>query len=83
MPGRQAEAKRLLRKIKPELGADGDVAIVSNDPEGGKATVLDLFKDGRGVATRVPLGRVLHEPAERLSRDQLAADVVERVRLHA
>jgi AAHS family 4-hydroxybenzoate transporter-like MFS transporter len=51
VPGRQAEAKGLLRKIKPELGADGDVEIVSNDPEGGKATVRDLFENGRGVAT--------------------------------
>ncbi len=51
VPGRQAEAKRLLRQIEPQLGADDDVAIVSNDPEGGKATVLDLFKDGRSVAT--------------------------------
>ena len=51
LPSGQAEAKRLLRKIKPELGADGDIEIVSDDPEGGKATVADLFKDGRGVAT--------------------------------
>jgi MFS transporter, AAHS family, 4-hydroxybenzoate transporter len=51
VPSRQTEAKRLLRKIKPELAADDDIEIVSNDPEGGKATVLDLFKDGRGVAT--------------------------------
>jgi AAHS family 4-hydroxybenzoate transporter-like MFS transporter len=51
VPGRQAEAKGLLRKIQPGLGADADVEIVSDDPEGGKATVFDLFKDGRGVAT--------------------------------
>lgn len=49
VPGRQAEAKKLLRRIKPEL--ESDVAIVSNDPEGGKATVFDLFKDNRGIAT--------------------------------
>ena len=49
LPGRQAEAKRLLRNIKPELG--DDVAIASPGAEGGKATVLDLFADGRGVAT--------------------------------
>ena len=82
VPGREAEAKGLLRRIKPELGADADIAIVSNDPEGGKATVFDLFEDGRGVATRLPLGRVLHEPAQRLSRDQLAADLVGSVRIH-
>jgi MFS transporter, AAHS family, 4-hydroxybenzoate transporter len=49
LPSRQAEAKRLLRKIKSELG--DDVVIASQDPRGGKATVLDLFADGRGVAT--------------------------------
>jgi MFS transporter, AAHS family, 4-hydroxybenzoate transporter len=51
LPNGQAEAKRLLRKIKPELGAEDDVEIVSDDPEAGKATVADLFKDGRGVPT--------------------------------
>jgi AAHS family 4-hydroxybenzoate transporter-like MFS transporter len=49
LPSRQVEAKRLLRKIKPELG--DDVEIVSHGAEGGKATVLDLFADGRRVAT--------------------------------
>jgi AAHS family 4-hydroxybenzoate transporter-like MFS transporter len=49
LPSRQVEAKRLLRKIKPELGED--IAILSHDSEGGKATVLDLFADGRAVAT--------------------------------
>jgi AAHS family 4-hydroxybenzoate transporter-like MFS transporter len=51
VPRRHTEAKRLVRKLKPELGADADIEIVSRDPEGGKATVLDLFSDGRGVAT--------------------------------
>jgi AAHS family 4-hydroxybenzoate transporter-like MFS transporter len=51
LPARQVEAKRLLRQIKPDVGADGDIELVSNDPEAGKATVFDLFKDGRGVAT--------------------------------
>jgi MFS transporter, AAHS family, 4-hydroxybenzoate transporter len=51
VPSRQAEAKRLLRNIKPELGADADIEIVSNDPEAGHASVRDLFKDDRGVAT--------------------------------
>jgi AAHS family 4-hydroxybenzoate transporter-like MFS transporter len=49
--GREAEAKRLLRKITPNMAADSDIALVSTDPEGGKASVADLFKDGRGVAT--------------------------------
>jgi MFS transporter, AAHS family, 4-hydroxybenzoate transporter len=51
IPDRQGEAKQLLREIKPAIGVDADIAIVSHDPEGGKATVLDLFSDGRGVAT--------------------------------
>lgn len=51
VPRLETEAKRLLREIKPEIGADDDIALVSSDPEGGKATVLDLFNDGRGVAT--------------------------------
>jgi len=51
VPHGQAEAKRLLRKIRPEIGADADVRVVSTDPEGGKPTVADLFKDRRGVAT--------------------------------
>jgi AAHS family 4-hydroxybenzoate transporter-like MFS transporter len=51
VPGRQREAKRLLRNIAPDVGADGDIEIVSHDPEGGKATVVDLFKDNRGIAT--------------------------------
>jgi AAHS family 4-hydroxybenzoate transporter-like MFS transporter len=51
VPARQAEAKRLLREIKPEIGAEADIEIVSNDPEGGRASVRDLFKDNRGVAT--------------------------------
>jgi AAHS family 4-hydroxybenzoate transporter-like MFS transporter len=51
VPGRQAEAKRLLRKVKPGLGGDADIDVVSGDREGGKATVVDLFNDGRGLAT--------------------------------
>lgn len=51
VPGRQSEAKRLLREIEPEIGADEDIEVVSSDPEGGKATVRDLFENGRGVAT--------------------------------
>jgi AAHS family 4-hydroxybenzoate transporter-like MFS transporter len=51
IPARRSEAKQLLRKIKPEVGADDAIELVSNDPEGGKATVADLFRDGRAVAT--------------------------------
>jgi AAHS family 4-hydroxybenzoate transporter-like MFS transporter len=51
VPRGQAEAKRLLRIIKGDLGADPDVRVLSSDAEGGKATVLDLFKEQRGRAT--------------------------------
>jgi MFS transporter, AAHS family, 4-hydroxybenzoate transporter len=51
VPARQTEAKHLLRKIEPKLGADENLDVVSNDPEGGKAAVRDLFENGRGVAT--------------------------------
>jgi AAHS family 4-hydroxybenzoate transporter-like MFS transporter len=51
VPQRQTEAKRLLREIKPDLGADADVRIQSADGEGGKAAVTDLFKEQRGPAT--------------------------------
>jgi MFS transporter, AAHS family, 4-hydroxybenzoate transporter len=51
IPQRRAEAQRLLRKIKPELGGRGDLQIVSDDPEGGRAMVTDLFQSGRGIAT--------------------------------
>jgi AAHS family 4-hydroxybenzoate transporter-like MFS transporter len=50
VPGKQAEAKRLLREIKPDLGADADVRLQSSG-EGGKATVADLFKERRGPTT--------------------------------
>jgi len=49
LPRGQAEAKRLLRKIKPDIGAD--VRVQSGDAEGGKVTVADLFKEQRGRAT--------------------------------
>jgi len=49
IPSRRAEAKRLLRRLDPGIG--DDVEIVSHDAHAGTATVLDLFADGRGVAT--------------------------------
>jgi MFS transporter, AAHS family, 4-hydroxybenzoate transporter len=49
LPERQAEARRLLREIEPDIGADA--RIESGDPEGGKTTVFDLFSTGRGYAT--------------------------------
>jgi AAHS family 4-hydroxybenzoate transporter-like MFS transporter len=51
VPARQAEARRLFEKLRrgPRLG--DDVRVVSGEPEGGKTTVADLFKDQRGPAT--------------------------------
>jgi len=47
-----AEAKRLLREIKHDLAPDdADLEIQTTDKEGGRATVLDLFKEQRGSAT--------------------------------
>lgn len=51
LPRLQAEARRLLSRIKPELGTGADLRIVSDDPEAGGATVADLFRDRRGIAT--------------------------------
>jgi AAHS family 4-hydroxybenzoate transporter-like MFS transporter len=50
VPRLQAEARRLLERIRPQL-TGVPVEIVSGDAEGGKATVADLIKDGRAVAT--------------------------------
>jgi MFS transporter, AAHS family, 4-hydroxybenzoate transporter len=49
LANRRDEAKRLLRKLAPAL--DNDVDVVSHYAQAGKATVLDLFAGGRGVAT--------------------------------
>jgi AAHS family 4-hydroxybenzoate transporter-like MFS transporter len=43
-------AKRLVRLLDPKL-AGNDLAIRSPDVEGGRTTVADLFRSGRGVAT--------------------------------
>ncbi len=51
LPRGQAEASRLVRLIKRDLGASADVRVQSSDAEAGKATVLDLFKEQRGRAT--------------------------------
>jgi AAHS family 4-hydroxybenzoate transporter-like MFS transporter len=51
LPQRQHEAKRLLRRIRPEIDSGEDVQIVSGDSHGGKAAVADLFREGRGPAT--------------------------------
>jgi AAHS family 4-hydroxybenzoate transporter-like MFS transporter len=51
LPSGQAQAKRLLRLMQPNLDVDADVRIVSSDIEGGKTTVKDLFREHRGRAT--------------------------------
>jgi AAHS family 4-hydroxybenzoate transporter-like MFS transporter len=51
VPGAQAEAKRWLGKLAPELAAAADLKIRSGEAEGGKATVSELFKQQRGRAT--------------------------------
>jgi AAHS family 4-hydroxybenzoate transporter-like MFS transporter len=50
-PRLRHEAERLLRRLKPEIAEEEHVEIVSGDAEGGRATVADLFADGRGLAT--------------------------------
>ena len=50
LASRRAEAKRLLRRLMPEVRND-DVEVVSHYAQAGKTTVLDLFADGRGAAT--------------------------------
>jgi len=51
VPGRQAEARRLLGKLNPGDRLADDVHVVSGDIEGGKTTVADLFKQERGTTT--------------------------------
>lgn len=50
-PRLRHEARYLLRRLKPEIAEEPEVEIVSGDAEGGKASVADLFADGRGLAT--------------------------------
>jgi MFS transporter, AAHS family, 4-hydroxybenzoate transporter len=50
VPGREAEAKQLLRQIKPDLPRDEELRLQSS-AEGGKATVADLFRTGLGRST--------------------------------
>ena len=51
VPRRHAEARRLLRKLKPGVTIDDNVHIHSGDSEGGKITAADLFKEQRGPTT--------------------------------
>ena len=49
-PARRSEAVCCARS-SPTWRPDDDVEIVSHHAHAGRATVLDLFTDGRGVAT--------------------------------
>jgi AAHS family 4-hydroxybenzoate transporter-like MFS transporter len=51
IPGRQAEAKRLLRLVQRDLPPDEDLRLQSGAAEGGKASVADLFREQRGRST--------------------------------
>ena len=51
LPRGQAEARRLLGKIKKDLALAGDVRLITSDPESGKAGVTKLFKDRLGQPT--------------------------------
>lgn len=51
VPERQAEARRLLEKLRRGLRIDDGVRVISGEPEGGKTTVADLFREQRGTAT--------------------------------
>jgi AAHS family 4-hydroxybenzoate transporter-like MFS transporter len=51
LPQRVAEARALLRRLRPALSIPADAALTSGDGEGGKATVADLFRDRRGPTT--------------------------------
>ena len=51
LPGRQAEARRLLAKLTRGAPPGDDVRVVSGDTAAGKTTVADLFKEQRGATT--------------------------------
>jgi AAHS family 4-hydroxybenzoate transporter-like MFS transporter len=48
VPAKQPEARRLVREITPDVGADFEI---ESHAEGGKAVVADLFAEDRGHAT--------------------------------
>jgi AAHS family 4-hydroxybenzoate transporter-like MFS transporter len=51
VPQRLAEARTLLRRLRPALPVPDDAPLTSGDTEGGKATVADLFRERRGPTT--------------------------------
>jgi MFS transporter, AAHS family, 4-hydroxybenzoate transporter len=51
LPARQAEAKRLLREIAPQLPPDDEIELESGDALHGRASVRDLIRDKRGRST--------------------------------
>jgi AAHS family 4-hydroxybenzoate transporter-like MFS transporter len=51
VPQRLADARKLLRRLRPGLSVPDDAVLTSGDAEGGKATVADLFREQRGPTT--------------------------------
>ncbi|MCD9031235.1 MFS transporter [Luteimonas sp. Y-2-2-4F] len=49
--GRQAQARRLLDKVAPELALTEQDRLVQAAPQGKAASVLELFREGRVVGT--------------------------------
>jgi MFS transporter, AAHS family, 4-hydroxybenzoate transporter len=51
VPQRLAQARALLRRLRPSLDLTSDARLTSGERGGGKATVADLFKERRGSTT--------------------------------
>ncbi len=51
VPQRVAEARSLLRRLRPGLTVAADAHVTAGDSAGGKATLADLFKGRRGTTT--------------------------------
>jgi MFS transporter, AAHS family, 4-hydroxybenzoate transporter len=51
VPQRLAQARSLLRRLRPSLDLTSDAQLTSGERGGGKATVADLFKEQRGSTT--------------------------------
>ncbi|MCY1412662.1 4-hydroxybenzoate transporter PcaK [compost metagenome] len=49
--GRSQQARELLQRIDPDLALKGDEQLVMSESKGGSVSVLELFREGRGVRT--------------------------------
>ncbi|MEK0364192.1 MFS transporter [Pseudomonas sp. CBC3] len=49
--GRTEQARKLLNQIEPSLALSASDELVMNEVKGKSASVLELFRDGRGVRT--------------------------------